>query len=221
MLLEFDKVSFSYDGKQEVLKEISFSVEEGERVALLGLNGSGKSTLMLHTNGLLLPTSGKVTVNGNDTGSKKLSEVRQTVGLVFQNPDDQLFMPTVWEDVAFGPRNMNLTEREVAERVDKALEATGTTELSHRSPFQLSGGQKKSVSVATVLSMTPSLLVMDEPTSGLDISAVENFINIMESLPQAYILSTHDMSLAKRLCTRILFLEKGSLAFDGPVESFL
>lgn len=211
MLLNFEKVSFSYANSEKVLSDVTFSLSHGEKVALLGLNGAGKSTLMLHTNGLLLPSEGDVTVNGINTRSKSLDKVRKAVGIVFQNPDDQLFMPTVREDVAFGPKNMKISDSEINERVEKALILTRTRHLADKSPFELSGGQKKMVSIATVLSMSPDLLVLDEPTAGLDYVATQDFISIIESLPQAILLSTHDLNLAKRLCSRSIYLEKGRI----------
>lgn len=218
MLLSFKDVRFSYNKSEEILKGITLDIREGEKVALLGLNGSGKSTLMLHINGLLKPSSGTVSINGKNTDSKEISVIRQTVGIVFQNPDDQLFMPTVREDVAFGPLNMKLTMEEVNIRVNRALEITGTLELADRAPFELSGGQKKAVSIATVLSMTPKLLVLDEPTSGLDYMAEQNFIKIIDSLPQAILMSTHDIVLAKKLCTRAIILDKGKIIYDGNIS---
>lgn len=218
MLLTFNKVSYSYDKVRDVLKEISFNIDSGEKVALLGLNGAGKSTLMLLCNGLLLPTKGEIKVNGISTKSKDLREIRKKIGLVFQNPDDQLFMHTVKEDVAFGPRNMNLSDEEVEDRVQKALELTNTVMLADQHPFDLSGGQKKSVSIATVLSMKPDLIVMDEPTSGLDYLATQNFIDIVKSLDNSMILSTHDMELAKCLCQRAIVLEKGEIIYDGSIS---
>ncbi|MCH5227900.1 MAG: ABC transporter ATP-binding protein [Muribaculaceae bacterium] len=219
MLLTFRNVYYSYDKNLDVLKGIDFSIGTGEKVALLGLNGAGKSTLMLLTNGLLIPTKGEVLVNGLSTNSKNIGEIRKTVGLVFQNPDDQLFMHTVKDDVAFGPRNMNLSENEVEERVEKALRLTGTGHLASWHPFDLSGGQKKSVSIATVLSMEPELIVMDEPTSGLDYMATQNFVEIVESLSNSIILSTHDMDLARRLCTRAIVLKSGEFIYDGDIAS--
>lgn len=216
-MLEFKNVCYSYDGRTEVLKDVTFSLSEGEKVALLGLNGSGKSTLILHTNGLLLPASGDVEVNGINTKSKSLGEVRKLVGIVFQNPDDQLFMPTVREDVSFGPCNMNLSEEEINERVEEALRITHTSELAEKSPFQLSGGQKKSVSIATVLSMTPEYLVMDEPISGLDYKSVEQFMAIVESLNQACLISTHDLEMARKLCSRAIVMKEGRVVYDGAI----
>lgn len=221
MLLSFSEVSFSYDKKHEVLKNISFSMKNGEKIALLGLNGAGKSTLLLHTNGLLLPSKGIVSVNGLETNSKMVKEIRKKVGIVFQNSDDQLFMPTVKDDVAFGPRNMDLSKEEINNRVEAALRLTKTLDLADRMPFELSGGQKKSVAIATVLSMSPELIVFDEPTSGLDYEATNNFISILHSLSQGCIISTHDYELAKKTCERVIFLEKGEIKFDGDLKIFM
>lgn len=218
MLLSFNNVYYSYDKTHDVLKGISFNINRGEKIALLGLNGAGKSTLMLLCNGLIVPSKGEVMVYGLSTRSKEIGEIRKTVGLVFQNPDDQLFMHTVEEDVAFGPRNMNLNEEEVKQRVKRALKLTGTENLASRHSFDLSGGQKKSVSIATVLSMEPELIVMDEPTSGLDYRSTDNFIDIVESLGNSMIISTHDIELAKRLCNRALVLNQGELSYDGPIS---
>ena len=217
--LQFQDVSFSYPGGHEVLRHISFSIRQGEKVALVGLNGSGKSTLLLHTNGLLMADSGAVSVNGKVIDRKSVEECRKRVGMVFQNADDQLFMPTVEADVAFGPRNMGLTEEEIKRRVEKALRQTGCLELKDRAPFHLSGGQKKMISIATVLSMEPDILVFDEPTSGLDFSAEAQFIGIVDRLPHTVLMSTHDMDLARRLCTRAILMDQGTIAYDGPIDT--
>lgn len=217
--LEFDKVSFSYPGGKPVLHDITFSIQKGEKVALVGLNGSGKSTLLLHTNGLLSPDSGTVLVNGVAVTPKTVEQARRAVGMVFQNADDQLFMPTVEADVAFGPRNMGLAEEEVRRRLEKALNQTGCSELRDRAPFHLSGGQKKMASIATVLAMEPSILVFDEPTSGLDFAAEAQFIGIVDRLPHTVLMSTHDMDLARRLCTRAILMDHGAIAYDGPIDT--
>lgn len=217
--LEFQDVSFSYPGGHQVLRDISFSIESGEKVALVGLNGSGKSTLLLHTNGLLIADRGTVAVNGKVIDRKSVEECRKSVGMVFQNADDQLFMPTVEADVAFGPRNMGLPEEEVKRRVEKALSQTGCSELKGRTPFHLSGGQKKMASIATVLSMEPDILVFDEPTSGLDFAAEAQFIGIVDRLPHTILMSTHDIDLARRLCTRAILMDKGVIAYDGPIDT--
>lgn len=217
--IEFQNISFSYPGGTPVLRDISFSIEKGEKVALVGLNGSGKSTLLLHTNGLLMADSGTVLINGTAITPKTVGHARQAVGMVFQNADDQLFMPTVEADVAFGPRNMRLSEEEIKRRVEKALKQTGCLELKDRAPFHLSGGQKKMASIATVLSMEPEILVFDEPTSGLDFAAEAQFISIADRLPHTILMSTHDMDLARRLCSRAILMDSGSIAYDGPIDT--
>ena len=217
--LRFNDVCFSYPGGQEVLRHVSFEVAEGEKVALVGLNGSGKSTLLLHTNALLTPASGTVEVNGTVIDRKNADMARKAVGMVFQNSDDQLFMPTVEADVAFGPRNMGLAESEVDARVERALAMTGCTALRKRPPFQLSGGQKRMVSIATVLSMKPGILVFDEPTSGLDFAARAQFIGIVDRLPHTMLMSSHDMELVARLCSRAIVMNHGRITYDGPVDT--
>lgn len=217
--LRFNDVCFSYPGGQEVLRHVSFEVAEGEKVALVGLNGSGKSTLLLHTNSLLTPASGTVEVNGTVIDRKNAEMARKAVGMVFQNSDDQLFMPTVEADVAFGPRNMGLAESEVDARVERALAMTGCTALRKRPPFQLSGGQKRMVSIATVLSMKPGILVFDEPTSGLDFAARAQFIGIADRLPHTLLMSSHDMELVARLCSRAIVMNHGRITYDGPVDT--
>ena len=217
--LEFNDVCFSYPGGHEVLRHISFSIQPGEKVALVGLNGSGKSTLLLHTNGLLIADSGTVSVNGEVIDRKSVVECRKSVGMVFQNADDQLFMPTIEADVAFGPRNMGLKEDEVKSRVDEALRITGCSSFRDRAPFHLSGGQKKMASIATVLSMRPDILVFDEPTSGLDFAAEAQFIGIVDRLPHTMLMSSHDMDLIRRLCTRAILMDHGAIAYDGPTDT--
>lgn len=217
-VLEFINVSFAYPGGPEVLHNISFRVEKGERVGILGLNGSGKSTLLLHTDGLLLPSSGKVEIDGIAIDSKTVENARRKVGMVFQDSDNQLFMPTVAADVAFGPRNMGLNDEETARRVDDALAVTGCSDLRDRPPFQLSGGQKKMVSIATVLSMSPEILVMDEPTGSLDYASRQRFIEIIERLPHTVLLSTHDIDLFSRICTRGIVVAGGRIVYDGPAS---
>ncbi len=217
--IEFNDVCFSYPGGQEVLRHISFTIHPGEKVALVGLNGSGKSTLLLHTNGLLLADNGTVAVNGKVIDRKNLDDCRRYVGMVFQNSDDQLFMPTVEADVAFGPRNMDLPEDEVKKRVDEALRTTGCLAFRESAPYHLSGGQKKMASIATVLSMEPDILVFDEPTSGLDFAAEAQLIGIVDRLPHTMLMSTHDMDLARRLCSRAILMDHGAIAYDGPIDT--
>lgn len=219
--IEFDDVFFSYPGGHEALRGVSFRITHGEKVALLGLNGSGKSTILLHTNGLLLPTRGTVNVGGIPVTRRTAPDVRRSVGMVFQNPDDQLFMPTVEEDVAFGPLNMGLESAEVHRRVADALHRVGAEGLEKRAPFQLSGGQKKAVALATVLSMEPDIMVMDEPTAELDLRARRRVADIIASFGHSCLIATHDMALACELCPRAILVADGRIAADGPTAEVI
>ncbi len=215
--ISFKDVCYRYPDGHEALKNVSFRISHGEKVALLGLNGAGKSTLLLHTNGLLLPTSGEVNVGDVPVTSKTLKIVRRTVGLVFQNSDDQLFMPTVEEDVAFGPMNMGLPREEVERRVVSALESVGCIGLRKKSPSHLSGGQKKSVAIATVLSMQPDIMVLDEPTTGLDIVARKQVMDIISGFSHTCLIATHDLDMVREICGRAILVKGGEIAADGDV----
>lgn len=219
--ISFKDVHYSYPNGYEALRGITFRANHGEKVAFVGCNGAGKSTMMLHTNGLLLPIRGEVNVGDVPVCKKTLRLVRQTVGLVFQNPDDQLFMPTVEEDVAFGPLNMGLPEPEVRRRVDCALESVGASDLAKAAPYQLSGGQKRAVSIATVLSMEPSILVLDEPTVGLDPAARRRVADLIAGFDHTCLITSHDMALVAELCTRTIVMHRGQILADGPTEAIL
>ena len=216
--IEFKNVHYKYSNGYEALRGISFRITHGEKVALLGLNGAGKSTILLLTNGLILPTSGEVNIGGIPVAKKTSVAVRRAVGMLFQNPDDQLFMPTVEEDVAFGPLNMGLEQQEVERRVRIALERVGMEGLGKRAPFQLSGGQKKSIALATILSMEPDILVMDEPTSELDLVARRKVADVISSFDHTCLIATHDLELAKELCRRSILVEHGKVILDGATE---
>lgn len=215
----FDDVHYSYLGSSvEALKGISFRINHGDHVALLGLNGSGKSTLLLQTNGLLLPTKGKVTVGDIPVEKKTLRLVRRTIGMVFQNADDMLFMPTIGEDVAFGPRNMGLPEGEVQRRVFESLAAVGLGGMESRAAYSLSGGQRRAAAIASVLAMEPSILVLDEPTANLDFEARAQLVAILKRFSHSILLATHDLELALELCPRAVELNNGAVSFDGPTQ---
>lgn len=216
--LHFDRVHYRYPNGYEALRGVTFRLTHGEKAAIVGANGAGKSTLLLHTDGLLLPTSGQVVVGGIAVAPRTLHLVRQSVGLVFQNPDDQLFMPTVEQDVAFGPANMGLTPEEIERRVAAALEAVGALHLRQSAPYHLSGGQKKSVSIATVLAMEPSVLVLDEPTANLDPRARRLVIELLRSFTHTMLIATHDMEMVLELCDRTLAMKEGCIAADGPTR---
>lgn len=217
--LRFDKVRYTYPNGHEALRGVSLCITHGEKVALVGENGAGKSTLLLHTNGLLMPSSGEVVMGGITLTPRTLRLVRQAVGLVFQNPDDQLFMPTVEEDVAFGPSNMGLTSAEIEQRVTDALAAVGALDLRKASPYRLSGGQKKSVSIATVLSMEPAVLVLDEPTANLDPRARRQIIRLIGQFSHTTLIATHDMEMVRELCPRTLVMRSGEIVADGPTAA--
>lgn len=217
--LRFDDVRYRYPNGHEALRGVSFRLTHGEKAALVGMNGAGKSTLLLHTNGLLLPAEGRVVLGGVTLTRRTLPIVRQAVGLVFQDPDNQLFMPTVEEDVAFGPANMGLKAEEIEERVVEALGAVGALDLRKAAPYQLSGGQKKRVSIATVLAMQPSVLVMDEPTSMLDPRARRQTIELIRRFSHTTLIATHDMELAAELCQRVLVMKDGKIVADDTTEN--
>lgn len=214
--IQFNDVKYRYTGGDEALRGVTFRITHGEHVALVGLNGSGKSTLLLQINGLLMPTSGNVVIGDIPVTKKTVKIIRQTVGMVFQNADDMLFMPTIAEDIAFGPRNMNLPEEEVERRVKGALRAVGLEGLGDRAPFTLSGGQRRAAAIAAVLSMEPNILVLDEPTANLDAAARRNLIDILKKFHHTILLATHDTDLALELCPRSILLDKGLIAADAP-----
>lgn len=210
-----DRVRYTYPNGYEALKGVSFWITHGEKVAVVGANGAGKSTLALLLDGLLLPQEGTINIGDIVVSKKTLFHIRQSVGLVFQNPDDQLFMPTVEEDVAFGPLNMNLSKEEVEDRVVRSLEAVGALSLRKRASYQLSGGQKKSVSIATVLAMGPNVLVMDEPTSNLDPKARRQIMNQIGSFTHTCLIITHDLEMVWELCQRTIVMRDGLVVADG------
>lgn len=216
--LLFDDVHYRYPNGYEALRGVSFRVTHGEKVALVGANGAGKSTLLLHTDGLLMPSEGEVVMGGITLTHRTLPLVRQSVGLVFQDSDNQLFMPTVEEDVAFGPSNMRLEPHEIECRVVEALDAVGALHLRKSSPFQLSGGQKKRVAIATVLSMEPSILVMDEPTSNLDPRARRQIIDLIRRFRHTTLIATHDMEMVLDLCDRTIVMKDGKIVADGSTQ---
>ncbi len=218
-----ENLSFSYPDGHVALQDISLRIEKGERVALVGPNGAGKSTLMLHLNGILR-SDGRVCVAGIDISASKdgsLQRVRAAVGLVFQDADDQLFSPTVFDDVAFGPLYMGLLMAEVHQRVERALGWVGMEEYARRVSHHLSTGEKKRIAIATVLAMDPRLLVLDEPTAGLDPRARRSLIELLRTLPQTLIVSTHDMRLVQELCLRTVILDEGRIVADGPTTVIL
>jgi cobalt/nickel transport system ATP-binding protein len=215
-IVEAKNLAFSYPDNTLALHGVSFRIRHGESVAFVGANGAGKSTLLLHLNGYLTPTSGQVRIGDFPLAKETLQEVRRTVGMVFQDPDDQLFMSTVYDDVAFGPLNLGLPMDEVHARVQKALATVGVLELKERPSHRLSAGQKRRVAIATVLSMSPDILVMDEPSAGLDPWARRQLIELLKSFKHSKIIATHDLDMVLDICERTIIINEGMIEADGP-----
>lgn len=211
----------AYPDGQVALRGVNLSLAPGERMALLGPNGAGKTTLVLHLNGILGGGGGRVSVAGLDVARPHLAEIRRRVGIVFQDPDDQLFMPTVAEDVAFGPANLGLAGPALQARVTEALEAVGMAEHRDRAPHHLSFGQRRRVAVATVLAMRPEVLVLDEPSSNLDPASRRELAGIVRQLPITVLMVTHDLPYAVELCSRAAILDEGQIVADGPTVDLL
>ncbi|NSW89718.1 MAG: ABC transporter ATP-binding protein [Firmicutes bacterium] len=220
-IIEGKNLKYSYPDGQQALKGISFRILHGESVGIVGANGAGKSTLLMHLVGVLFPNEGEISVGGIPVTKKTLPFIRQRVGMVFQDPDDQLFMATVYDDVAFGPRNYRLPEEEVEKRVRNSLETVGTLHLIDRPPYRLSGGEKRMVSIATVLAMNPDILVMDEPSSALDPKSRRRLINLLRGFTHTKIIATHDLDMVMELCERTIVLSEGKIVIDGATGEIL
>lgn len=213
-------VSFSYLSGTPALKEVNFCLEDGKKYALVGANGAGKSTLLSLLCALELPDSGTLTIGGITLGKATVQEVRSRVGMVFQNPDDQLFMPTVFDDIAFGLRNRGMAESMVQVKVSALLDRMELTHLKDRPPYRLSGGEKRSVAIATALILKPQTLLMDEPTAFLDPRARRGFLSLMHSLKTGMLIATHDLDLAREHLDGVLILKDGSIFAQGGTELF-
>jgi cobalt/nickel transport system ATP-binding protein len=225
-VIETRKLTYQYPDGTKALEDVDFNAAKGKIIALLGPNGAGKSTLFLHFNGILRPTSGTVQVNGESLkyDKKNLIKIRQRVGIVFQNPDDQLFAPTVIEDVAFGPMNIGLTEVEVEKRVKEALSKVGMEGYEKKAPHHLSGGQKKRVAIAGILAMKPEIMVLDEPTSGLDPKGASQILRLLYQLNKegmTIVISTHDVDLVPLYAFSVYIISDGKIIKEGsPSEVF-
>lgn len=219
--LDVRRLLFAYPDGTQALFGVDLTIERGERVALLGPNGAGKTTLVMHLNGIHLAQSGSVAVGGLPVEKQHLKEIRRRVGIVFQDPDDQLFMPTVREDVAFGPANMGMEGEELEHRVHAALEAVGMEDFVDRAPHHLSFGQRRRVAVATVLAMEPEILVLDEPSSNLDPAGRRELADILRSLDITILMVTHDLPYALELCPRAVVLNRGVIVGDGATVDVL
>ena len=220
-IVEVKDLWFAYPDGTEALKGVSFRITHGECVAVIGGNGAGKSTLLQHLNGYLMPVRGDVRVGDFSLTRETAAAVRRSVGMVFQDPDDQLFMPTVFEDVIFGPLNLGMEAGEAEKRALQALERVGMTHLRHRPPYKLSAGEKRAVAIATVLSGVPDVLVMDEPSSNLDPRGRRRLMDLLRSFEHTRIIATHDLEMVVELCPRVIVLDGGRVMADGPAPEIL
>jgi cobalt/nickel transport system ATP-binding protein len=218
-----ENLVYTYPDGTEALRGVNLAIEATRRVALVGANGSGKSTLLLHFNGILAGSAGRVTIGPYPVTPENLKDIRDFVGLVFQNPDDQLFMPTVWEDVTFGPMNQGIRGEELNHLATHALHAVGLDpeRYGKRNSNNLSGGEKKRVAIAGVLAMRPQVLVFDEPTAQLDPRSRRQLIQLLRTLPQTQIIATHDLDMALELCDRTVIVSRGSIVRDDETERVL
>lgn len=221
-IIETRDLCFSYRDRELALKNVNFIAGRKERIAVIGANGAGKSTLFRHFNGILKPSSGEVLVHGEHITKENIREVRKSIGIVFQNPDDQIFSPTVEQDVAFGPHNLGLEEEVISHRVEEALKICSIEHLRGRVPHHLSGGEKKRVAIAGIIAMEPQVMVMDEPTAGLDPRGVKDLISFVNTLPEEYgmtvIFSTHHIDIVPEIADTIYVMNKGAVVGKGSVD---
>ncbi len=219
-LIEVRDLSFQYEDGTQALDGVNFALSPGETVALFGANGSGKTTFVLHLNGIL-QGQGSVTVCGMQVSKETLPAVRSKIGMVFQDSDEQLFMPSVLEDVAFGPLNLGLTPDQAVQKAKSVLEQVGMDHALGKAPYHLSAGEKKRIALAGVLAMDPEILVLDEPNTFLDPPAQRNLLHLLQNLPQAKLIVTHNTDFAAALANRAVFFEKGKLVADGSVDEIV
>ncbi len=220
-MIEFQHVSFAYEKGRPVLEDISFAIGRGEAVGLIGANGAGKSTVMKLLLGLLTPGEGKILVDGEEVNKQSLAHIRRKLGFVLQNSDNQMFMPTVYEDMIFAPLNYGLSREEAEARVDAVLARLGLTELKHRHNHRISGGEKRMAAIATILAMEPEAILMDEPSAALDPYNRRVVINTIRELTQTKLITSHDLDMILDTCERVILLSDGHIAADGKTESIL
>ncbi|MFZ5688617.1 MAG: energy-coupling factor ABC transporter ATP-binding protein [Bacillota bacterium] len=220
-IIQASNLKYTYPDGRQALNGITFQIVHGESVGIVGANGAGKSTLLMHLVGILFPDEGEIRVGEVPVIKKTLPVIRQSVGMVFQDPDDQLFMTTVYDDVAFGPRNYKLPEEEVEKRVKSSLETVGILHLMDRPPYKLSGGEKRAAAIAIVLAMKPDILVMDEPSSALDPKSRRRLITLLQRFAHTKIIATHDLDMVLELCERTIILNDGKVIIDGPTIEIL
>ena len=219
-MIEFRDVSFSYDTETPVVQDINLVIRKGETVGLIGANGAGKSTIMKLMLGLLTG-SGQILVDGLQMNKHNLSQIRQKIGFVLQDSDNQMFMPTVYEDMIFGPRNYGLSKEEAEARVDRVLEHLGLQDLKYRYNHKISGGEKRMAAIATILAMEPEVILMDEPSTALDPVNRRTVIHTIQSLPQTKLIASHDLDMILDTCERVILLSHGTIVVDGDCETIL
>lgn len=220
-MLEIKKLNYSYPDGKKALKDINIKIYDNETIGIVGANGAGKSTLIKTIVGIFLTDQGEIIVDGEKVTKKTLNSIRKKVGVVFQNPDDQLFMNKVYDDIAFGPRNYKLTEEKVKEKVEKVMKELNIEKLKDRSPNNLSGGEKRKVAIATVLSMEPSIILFDEPTSFLDPKGKRILIETLKGINTTKIIAPHDLDMVKDNCKRVIVLKEGQVVADGKPKEIL
>ena len=219
--IEIKDLYYKYPDGYEALKGIDLTLHKGQSLGIVGSNGAGKSTLLLQLTGINRPSSGKIEINSLEVNKNNLAKIRKDIGFVFQNPEDQLFTTSIYEDVAFGPKNYKLSKQEVDKRVTESLEKVGILELKNRAPYRLSGGQKNLAAIATAISMEPSILIMDEPTSALDPKARRKLINLLNSFDYTKIIASHDLDMILDTCERTIVLKNGQIVADGDTQNIL
>ncbi len=220
-MLKLNNLSVRYQDGNQVLRNLSLSIEKGETVGIIGANGAGKSTLLMSIVGILLPFEGSIEVDGLMQDRKKLRELRERIGFVFQNPDDQLFMSNVYDDIAFGLRNYGMSEENIRIRIDHILKVLGVEKLRDMSSHKLSGGEKRIIAIATVLAMEPSVVLFDEPSSFLDPKTRRRLIHLLRGVPMTKLIATHDLDMALELCERVVVLKEGRVYAEGRAKDIL
>lgn len=220
-MMEIKDLTLVYPDGTRAVSDLNLKLEDGESVALVGANGAGKTTMLLSLVGIIQPASGAITVDGVTLSRNTVEQIRTLVGLVFQNPDDQLFMPVIREDVAFGPRNFGKSREETDRIVEKTLDRLSIGHLADKSPMKMSGGEKRMAAIATVLAMEPRVMLFDEPTAFLDPKARRKLIHVLNQLPQTKLIATHDLTFACETCARVIVLQRGRVAADGKPGDIL
>lgn len=219
--IKIKDLHYSYPDGTRALNGINLEIKGKESIAVIGANGAGKSTLLMNLNGTLLPDSGFIQINDHMITKKNLNDIRKKVGMVFQNTNDQLFMPTVFDDIAFGPLNLGFSQEEVKHIVNNTMINLDITDLKDRPPYKLSSGEQRKVTIATILSMSPDILVFDEPTSNLDIKNRRILINIIKNIDKTLLISSHDLEFLLEVCTRCILIDKGKVIKDGKIRDIL